>query len=138
MRCELRHVVRNKPTGRRPWALAAGVLLVALAISSTALGEDSLPPTPDFARHILPILSGKCIRCHGEKQKGGRLDMRTVDSMLKGGVSGPAFKPGNSEKSLLIELIHFKEMPPKRDPGPRVNAEELLLLKSWVDAGGQP
>jgi hypothetical protein len=135
MRCASRCVARNKPTGGCPWALVFAAL--SLAPASNILAEDA-PASPDFSEQILPLLSEKCIRCHGEKQKGGQLDMRTVESMLKGGVSGSAFKPGNSEKSLMIELIHFKEMPPKKDRGPRVTPEELLLLKAWIDAGGKP
>ncbi|MSU44332.1 MAG: hypothetical protein EXS22_09925, partial [Pedosphaera sp.] len=58
---------------------------------------------------------------------------RSLDSMLTGGESGPAFKPGNAEKSLLIELIHFNEMPPKKET-PRVTKEELELLRKWINA----
>jgi hypothetical protein len=54
--------------------------------------------------------------------------------MLKGGVSGPAIAPGQPDKSILIELIHFNEMPPKRVQ-PRVTADELKLLKAWIAAG---
>jgi hypothetical protein len=34
---------------------------------------------------------------------------------------------------LLIELIHFNEMPPKKEM-PRVTKEELELLRKWIDA----
>ena len=46
--------------------------------------------------------------------------------------TGPAFQKGNARKSLLIELIHYKEMPPKKE-SPRVTAEELDLLRRWID-----
>lgn len=86
----------------------------------------------DFAKQVLPIFKAKCTRCHGPQQRGGKLDMRSIDAILEGGNSGPAIEPGDPSKSLLIELIHFNEMPPKKDKGPRVTKDELELLKRWV------
>lgn len=87
----------------------------------------------DFEKTVLPILEAKCISCHGEKSRKGKLDMRTPELMLAGGNTGPAFVPGNAKKSLMIELIHYKEMPPKKVE-PRITAEEFDLLKKWIDA----
>lgn len=87
---------------------------------------------PDFRREVLPIFETKCLRCHGEKKQDAKLDMRTVDALLTGGVTGPAIKPGNAQKSLLIELLHYNEMPPKREKS-RVTKEELALLRRWID-----
>lgn len=98
---------------------------------------SSADQAAEFERDILPIFEEKCIRCHGGKKKGGKLDMRTVEAMQTGGDTGPAFKPGNAKKSLLIELIHYKEMPPKKE-SPSVTAEEMELLKKWIDAMPAP
>ena len=91
----------------------------------------------DFEKAVLPMLEAKCIRCHGEKSRKGKLDMRTPELMLEGGNTGPAYVPGNSKKSLMIELIHFNEMPPKKVE-PRMTAEEFDLLKAWVDSQTPP
>jgi mono/diheme cytochrome c family protein len=99
----------------------------------TVFGDDPPASRPDFKTQVLPILEAKCIRCHGAKRKGGQLDMQTEKAMLTGGVSGPAFKPGNATKSLMIEMIHYKEMPPKREQ-PKVSKEELELLRAWINS----
>ena len=99
----------------------------------SAFADDKKDAVPDFKRDVLPILETKCLRCHGVKKRDGKLDMRSLDSMLAGGESGPAIKRGNAEKSLLIELIHFNEMPPKKETL-RVTKEELALLRKWIDA----
>jgi hypothetical protein len=104
-----------------------------LLVASLAVGSTSADDAPDFQKDVLPIFEAKCIRCHGTKRRGGKLDMRTVDSLLSGGESGPAFKKGNSRKSLLIELIHYNEMPPKKE-FPKVVIAELELLRKWIDA----
>jgi mono/diheme cytochrome c family protein len=113
----------------RPWLqVIPGVLLAAHACAA-----DKPAPVPDFQRDVVPIFEEKCNRCHGAKRRGGKLDMRTMDSLLTGGDTGPAIKPGNSKKSLLIELIHHKEMPPKKERT-FVTGEELELLRRWIDA----
>jgi mono/diheme cytochrome c family protein len=91
-------------------------------------------PQVEFARDVLPMLEAKCNRCHGARQRKGGVDLRNREAMLKGGVSGPALVPGDSGKSLIVELIHFNEMPPKKNKN-RVTPEELKQLKAWIDAG---
>ncbi len=104
------------------------IFLVGLLLGSFAKGQ-----TPDFQKDILPIFEEKCIRCHGGKRRGGKLDMRTLEALHTGGDTGPALKPGNARKSLLIELIHYMEMPPKKE-GPFITAMELDLLRQWINA----
>jgi len=113
-------------------AVLGGLLLGALAAGS-AVADGNKDTAPDFTRDVLPIFESKCLRCHGEKKRDGKLDMRTVDTLLKGGVTSPAIKPGNAQKSLLIELLHYNEMPPKKET-PRVTKEELELLRKWINA----
>ena len=113
-------------------ALHCGLLICGIAAGS-ARADDKKDAAPDFKRDALPILEEKCLRCHGVKRRDGKLDMRSLSSMLAGGESGPAIKPGNAQKSLLIELIHFNEMPPKKETL-RVTKEELALLRKWIDA----
>ncbi len=108
-------------------------LLAIFWLSPTNADAASAAP-PEFEKNVLPILQAKCLRCHGEKQQAGKLDMRTPAAMLRGGNTGPAYKPGNSTSSLLIELIEFNEMPPKKSDVPRVTKPELQLLREWIDS----
>ena len=113
-------------------AVFGGLLLCGLAGGTTS-ADEKRDAAPDFQRDVLPIFEAKCLRCHGEKKRDGKLDMRTLDTLLKGGVTSPAIKPGNAQKSLLIELLHYNEMPPKKE-SPRVTKEELELLRKWINA----
>ena len=106
-----------------------GGLLLCFAGVEEGAAADKL----QFQRDVLPIFETKCLRCHGEKKRDGKLDLRTVDAMLKGGVTSPVIQPGNAQKSLLIELLHYNEMPPKKE-NPRVTKEELELLRKWINA----
>jgi cytochrome c len=119
---------------------SACLVLIAslLGLLSTHGGEPEKPAQPKappvFETNVVPIFEMKCNRCHGARERKGKLDMRTMPALLKGGVSGAALVPGNSAKSLLVELIHYNEMPPKKVQ-PRVSPEELKLIKAWIDAG---
>ena len=113
-------------------AFLCGVVISGLAAGG-AWADGTSDIAPDFQKDVLPIFDAKCIRCHGGKRRGGKLDMRTMDSLITGGESGPAIKKGNARKSLLIELIHYKEMPPKKER-PTVTQGELELLRKWIDA----
>lgn len=106
--------------------------LGSLIAQGASGGNEPAAELPDFKTKVLPILDAKCIRCHSAKRRGGKLDVQTVEAMLAGGVSGPAIKPGNATKSLLIELIHYNEMPPKKEE-PRISKEELELLRVWIN-----
>lgn len=111
--------------------LFSGLLLGSLA-GVNARAEDKPQAAPDFQKDVLPVFEEKCIRCHGAKRRDGKLDMRTLAALLEGGVTGPAIKPGNSKKSLLIELIHYKEMPPKKK-GTFITPTELEMLRHWIN-----
>ncbi len=91
----------------------------------------------DFEKEIAPIFESKCLKCHGpEKQKSGyRLDVKSV--ALKGGDEhAPNIVPGKGEDSPLLRFVSGLddeiEMPPK---GARLNAEQIGLLRRWIDEG---
>lgn len=119
-------------TGMLFRVLFGGLLLCSLAEVDVS-AEDKQASAPDFQKDVLPIFEAKCLRCHGAKRRGGKLDMRTLEAMLEGGDTGPAIKPGNAKNSLLIELIHYKEMPPKKEKN-FVTPADLELLRRWIDA----
>ena len=112
---------------------SALLLLSPAGYFSFAAAPDP-PARVEFKRDVLPILEAKCIACHGAKRRDGKLDLRTRAAMLKGGNTGAAIEPGKPDKSLLIELIHFNEMPPKKSKL-KVTPAELRLLKAWIEAG---
>ena len=118
------------------WPLLHAVLAAPLfggLVAGNLPAADKPDAVPDFERDVLPIFEAKCLRCHGAKKRDAKLDMRTMDALLKGGVTSPAIRPGNAQKSLLIELLHYNEMPPKKET-PRVTKEELALLRKWINA----
>ena len=84
----------------------------------------------DFETTVLPVLRARCIGCHGATAPQAGLDLRTPGAALKGGKSGAAIQPGSSEKSLLVEKIVSKSMPPA---GEKLNDREIAAVRQWID-----
>jgi hypothetical protein len=86
-------------------------------------------------KDIQPIVQ-RCFQCHGEALQMSRLDLHTLAGMLKGGSNGPAIIPGNAAASLLYQRITGQVQPPMpMAPVPRLTAEEIAVVKKWIDAG---
>ncbi len=87
-----------------------------------------------FLEQIATTLAAKCQTCHGEDGAAG-LDLRSRESLLKGGQRGPGVIPGAAEKSLLYLALlgrdGFKQMP----PGNPLAADLIAAFKQWIDAG---
>jgi hypothetical protein len=72
--------------------------------------------------------------CHGEGQPQAGLDLRTRDSILKGGKSGRAIIPGSADQSLLIDKVNSKSMPPGEV---KLTEKEVGLIRLWIDKGAK-
>jgi hypothetical protein len=108
--------------------LITSTLAVFVLVSSRiAAAADPL-----LERDVLPILAKQCMGCHGGLKKEGKLDLRTVAAMLKGGESGPAVKPGSIEQSILWKRISDDEMPEGKN---KLSAKEKSVLRQWISAG---
>jgi WD40 repeat protein len=98
----------------------------------------------DFHRDLRPFLSDNCFSCHCQTTTKGGLNMETPEAMLKGGDTGPAILAGKSGESLLMTAAaHLDEdlaMPPRDNKAKAKNltAEQLGLLKLWIDQGAKP
>ena len=88
---------------------------------------------------LVTTINVKCLLCHGRRRQEGGLDLRTRESALAGGVSGPAFVPGDPEASLMIRRIAAEEMPPERYQARLsyrpVTSDELDKLRQWISEG---
>ncbi len=88
---------------------------------------------------VLPILRLRCVTCHGGQTREGGLDVRSRESLLAGGDSGPAVVSGNPEESLLLQRIHAGKMPPHRKLAEASvkppSATEIDILSRWISEG---
>ena len=109
----------------------------------TAAGEEAAEGTARVTeRDVLPIIQAGCLVCHGKSNQQGGLDLRSRESMLAGGKSGPAIVLGEPAASLLVQRLEAREMPPlKKIHEASVKsptAEQVAVLKQWIAAGAPP
>ena len=103
-------------------------------------GTDFSQPTKMTDQHaVVPLLYRRCTMCHGGEYQSGGLDLRTRESVLWGGDSGPSLVSGDASESLLIARVRDKLCPTPADVGqagiePMTNLE-LKVLSEWIDAG---
>ena len=120
------------------------VLVTALGISivvgaTPALGEVT---TVQFDRDIRPILTQKCLSCHGpdpsNRQADLRLDLERSAKAPRDDV--PAIVPGKPQESGLYRRITTADdddrMPPV-DSGVELSREETELLRRWIFEGAE-
>ncbi len=109
--------------------MISSILLAVLAGSSPAI---------DYVRDVKPILAARCTSCHGAIRQKAGLRLDTAELIRRGGDSGPAFEPGQSSESLIIERVtadaSSERMPPESE-GTRLSPEEVAVLRAWIDQG---
>jgi mono/diheme cytochrome c family protein len=148
------------PHHRDSWISAAATSWAVLTLTRAlpvgpSPGQPAprpLPPVPtpknqqkvDFARQVKPVLERSCAGCHSGEKPRGLLRVDSRDGLLRGGASGvAAVVPRHGEKSPLIDHVSGKvpesEMPPKavRDRFPGLTADEVGLLRAWIDHGAE-
>lgn len=100
----------------------------------TARAEAS--PQVSFDRDIRPILTARCLQCHGEKKQNGGLRLDTKSFAMRGGQSGSVIVAGKATESLLYIRVAAQNDDERMPPiGERLSTAELALLKAWIDAG---
>lgn len=108
--------------------------------AKTAAALASLPPAAnlkvDFVKDIQPIFQNACYECHGPRKQEAEFRLDHKPTVLKGGELGPAIVPGKGVESLLVQFVaglREEGVMPKK--GARLSAEQIGLLRAWIDQG---
>jgi mono/diheme cytochrome c family protein len=123
-------------------ALALLIAIPAVAGAARDSGPDSrhsqTPPT--FAADVQPIFEASCVQCHGgvdedgEEQLEGLLNLTTYEGLMMGSEFGSVVEPGDSEESVLVDMVKSGDMPEEGDP---LTAEQIDVISGWIDAGAE-
>jgi hypothetical protein len=125
--------------------LLLAVLLLALLLFSNVLEgaftSDVFAAEVDedfFESKIRPVLTERCMGCHGAKKQWASLRLDSRDGMMRGGDSGPAISSSEPLESELIRRINSDDpefrMPPQ-DSGPALTAAQRDALRVWISSG---
>lgn len=120
-------------------------LCAALALTATAAAKKELPPASKktgltFDKDIKPIFEKSCFECHGDKKQKAKLRLDSLAATLKGGENGKAVVVGKSADSSLVKsvarLVEDDAMPPE-GKGKPLTAEQIGLIRAWIDQGAK-
>ena len=117
--------------------LLSGLVLCCCTLA--AIASSRATEKIDYLKQIKPILSAKCYACHGALKQEGELRLETRTLMLEGGDSGEAIVAGKADESLLLERMVAEgdeRMPPPEEGG-ELKAEEIALIRAWIDQGAE-
>ena len=111
------------------------VAFMFFVLLSLSLSADENENDTFFENHIRPLLTAKCLECHGpEKQENGlRLDSRK--GWEQGGDQGPAIIAGKPESSLLIRAVSYHDTELQMPPKKMLEAHEIAELELWIKLG---
>jgi hypothetical protein len=89
-----------------------------------------------FEKEVQPVLENRCYKCHGDGKKvKGSLRLNSRANVLKGGVVGPAVSLENRDKSLVLQMISYKDDEHQMPPKGKLPQAEIDLLTRWVKMG---
>jgi len=113
-------------------ALSGCLMSLAYVAAGRALsrGQDE---AERLAVKAVALIESQCLQCHGTEKISG-LDLRAREGLLKGGTRGAAVVPGQAAASLLYRMV-AGEAEPRMPLGQSLSADEVALLKEWIDGG---
>ncbi len=119
--------------------------LASLAATAIVFGSSlNADETIDFNRNILPLLSDRCFLCHGpdsgSNDSGFRLDSAEAATKELPSGEGLAIVPGDIASSVIVQRIDSTDesilMPPP-DSNLSLSPDEKMLLRKWIEQGGE-
>ena len=91
-----------------------------------------------FGRDIRPLLSDRCFNCHGPDREAAYNDLRLDKQEF---ATEYAIVPGDPESSAVLERISTDDesmrMPPPDSGRKPLTADEVALIKTWIESGAQ-
>ncbi|MFO0867985.1 MAG: PSD1 and planctomycete cytochrome C domain-containing protein [Pirellulales bacterium] len=120
------------------------LLLVAswLLPAVTGWSNDEAGPPVSFVRDVRPILAQHCFACHGpdEEQRAGDLRLDTREGLTAPRDGHPAVvarQPADSELWRRVTASADDERMPPPKAGPRLTADQLSVLRRWIEQGAE-
>jgi len=115
---------------------------VAAVLACAVITCGCAPRNVSYSSDVRPILDMHCVECHAPGKEGfekSAFDVRTYDSLMKGGKFGPLVKPGDAFTSALNMLVEGRVDSSIRMPHNRkkLSDHETETLKVWVNEGAK-
>ena len=119
---------------KRRMMIIAGLWVGINLISAQELSDAA--KVQFFDQKVLGILKENCFKCHGaEKRLKGHFRVTSRKGLLEGGDIGPSINLNEPEKSLLLEMISYKDGDHEMPPKDKLPQDQIDILTQWVKMG---
>lgn len=97
------------------------------------------PGEVSFAFDVAPVLLQHCATCHDADDPAGRLQMVTLETLLRGGESGPVVDPGKGSSSLIVRKLRGKDIDGQRMPLGKqpLSDAQIATIEKWIAEGAR-
>lgn len=129
----------SKAVPRLRIGIAVTIIVAAAATTISAQPEFTPEQTAKglavFKKHIRPVLTDRCLNCHGGKFMESELNVSTRDKLLTGGKEGPAIVPGDAAESLLYKVITHSRLPNMPYEENKLSDDTIARFVEWINLG---
>ena len=120
------------------WIIAAVVACAGIPVFAAEKKPKSNLESLSYNRDVRPILADNCFACHGPDEAAREADLRL--DVREAALTAEAFVPGDPQTSELVRRISTKDLDdlmPPMDTGHVLSADEIALLRRWIEEGAQ-
>ncbi len=117
----------------RIW-LVLGIITLSASAKAQSIAESG---EPDFATEVRPILSDKCLKCHGPDKAHRATDLRLDDQASVHSIAINAQKPADSDLIHRIDSEDPADKMPPPDSKMQLSQQEREVLRRWVMSGAK-
>jgi len=139
---------------KNPIKITFAALAVTFSFSAAIYAQDApapaLPPPSTktgltYATDLKPIFDANCAKCHSGDRPKGRLNLDTLDGILKGNKWGPVVKAGDGTNSMIVKAAAHQLKDPMQWMPPMPNKagaktltpEQIGLVIAWINQGAK-
>ena len=113
-----------------------GVGIVLACGAEIGFGQNAESGGEYFEKHVRPLLIEKCSECHSAKtEKNGGLSVDSKELILRGGDSGPAVDVADTNSSLFLRAVEYRDPKLQMPPDGKLDADQIQLLRDWIRMG---
>jgi hypothetical protein len=118
------------------WVVCLAGLLHAQSATETHSQSEEIG-IAYFETNIRPIFFQHCYSCHAESQnkREGGLVLDSAEGLTIGGDRGPSVVPHDSEASILLQALQYKDSDLQMPPSGQLPQEQIAKIKTWLEMG---
>ena len=113
-----------------------GSLSVCLNLRAEDTADKVTPEQAEFfEKKIRPVLANHCVKCHGPKEQEANLRLDKFAFVRKGGDTGPAVVPGDTEQSEIVGAIGYDPAGYQMPPDGKLPQDDINNIIAWIKMG---